>query len=56
MFGEEVDLKTIGDSFIKPIDELTAILNVVNKSNVLENPNAVFDKSMINVDTLNMGE
>ena len=44
----EVDLKTIGDSFIKPIDELTAILNVVNKSNVLENPNAVFDKSMIN--------
>ena len=43
----EASLKDVEALFTKPLDELTAILNVFNKSNVLENPNAVFDKSMI---------
>ena len=43
----EANLKEVEALFTKPLDELTAILNVLNKSDVLENPNAVFDKSMI---------
>lgn len=43
----EASLKDVDALFTKPLDELTAILNVLNKSDVLENPNAVFDKSMI---------
>ena len=44
---ENIKITELDSLFVPKIDELTTILNVVNKSNVLENPEAVFNVNMI---------